>query len=153
MGEWAAVALLAASPIGEELISIPAGWGMGLPLPRVALVSAVFNFAPVPVLLWLIGIAGEHPHIARFVGWFRKERVMNAARKYGFAGVALLAPVAGVYATTVCAWVVGIPRGRILLWTAAGLALYAAATCGALWFGGKAWAAFSQCVLLTHGKR
>lgn len=140
MGEWLAVALIAASPVGEELVSIPAGWGMGLPLVPVALVSVMFNFAPVPVLLWLVRITGDHPHVARFVGWFRREKVMNAARKYGFAGVALLAPIAGVYATAVCAWVVGMPNARIMSAIAVGLAGYAVATCGVLLFGARLWA-------------
>lgn len=135
--DYAVVALLAASPVGEELISIPAGWALGLPLWNVVAVSLVFNFLPVPVLLKMMDIAGGHPRIARFVNFFRREKVVGLARKYGFAGIALLAPLAGVYAMSVAAWVLGIPKGKTMLYIAAGLSLYAAG-CVAAILGGTA---------------
>lgn len=140
MYDYLVVALLAASPIGEELISIPSGWALGLPLGWVVLVSVVFNFLPVPVLYKLMDIAGEHPHVARFVNFFRREKVLKWARKYGFTGVALLAPLTGVYAMSVAAWVIGIPRSRGMAAMAAGLVLYAAGTVAVILGGEVAYA-------------
>lgn len=133
--DYAVVAILAASPVGEELISIPAGWALGLPLWEVVTVSLVFNFLPVPVLLKMMDIAGEHPYMARFTGFFRREKVLALAQKYGFVGIAVLAPLAGVYAMSVAAWVLGMPKSKTMLYIAAGLAAYAAG-CVAIILGG-----------------
>ncbi len=135
--DYAAVAILAASPVGEELISIPAGWGMGLPLWKVVAVSLVFNFLPVPAMLKMMDIAGEHPYLARFTGFFRREKVLRLAQKYGFLGIVLLAPLAGVYAMSVAAWTLGIPKQKTMLYIAAGLSLYASG-CVAMILGGAA---------------
>lgn len=135
--DYAVVALLAASPVGEELISIPAGWALGLPLWNVVAVSLVFNFLPVPVLLKMMDIAGGHPHIARFTGFFRREKVLALAQKHGLVVIALLAPLAGVYAMSVAAWILGIPKGKTMLYIAAGLLLYAVGSVAVI-LGGEA---------------
>ena len=48
--KYTAVALTAASPIGEELVSIPLGVGLGLDPMLVAVVSVVFNMLPALVI-------------------------------------------------------------------------------------------------------
>jgi uncharacterized membrane protein len=132
---YLAVALLAASPVGEELISIPAGWALGLPLWRVVAVSLAFNFLPVPLILGAIGHVEGHPWIRRFVNFFRREKTMKMAQKYGMWGVALLAPLTGVYAMAVAAWAVGIGKGKIMGYIFAGLVAYAAACAGLILSG------------------
>jgi uncharacterized membrane protein len=119
------LALIAASPVGEELVAIPVGFYQNLPLLPVALVSILFNFLPAPLILAAAKIGEKHPLVLRCVNFFRREKVMNLARKYGPWGVALLSPVAGVYSMTICAWVLGISRTRIVIYTLVGLILYA----------------------------
>ncbi len=126
MNNYAIVALIAVSPIGEELISIPTGWALEMPLWHVVAVSLLFNFLPVPAILSATGFMEGHPTIKRFVDFFRREKVMAITRKYGAWGVALLAPVTGVYATTVAAWALGMGKTKVMLCTMAGLAIYAA---------------------------
>lgn len=135
--DYAVVALLAASPVGEELISIPAGWALGLPLWNVVAVSLVFNFLPVPVLLKMMDIGGQHPHIAGFTGFFRREKVLALAQKHGLVVIVLLSPLAGVYAISVAAWLLGIPNRKTMLSIAAGLLLYAVGSVAVI-IGGEA---------------
>jgi uncharacterized membrane protein len=136
------LALLAASPLGEELASIPVGFYQGLPILPVALVSILFNFLPVPIVLAAAHAGENNPTVLRFVNFFRREKVMRLAEKYGPLGVALLSPVAGVYSMTMCAWLLGMGKTRILAYTLAGLAAYAAALCALLLGGAKLFARF-----------
>ncbi|MBI3580476.1 MAG: small multi-drug export protein [Nitrospinae bacterium] len=137
------LALLAASPVGEELVSIPLGFYQGLPILPEALVSMLFNFLPAAVILAAARAGENNPSALRFVNFFRRERAMKLVEKYGPWGVALLSPLAGVYSMTVCAWVLGMGKTRILAYTLAGLAAYAAVVCVLLLGGAKLFARFS----------
>lgn len=114
--------------MGELIISIPAGYAQKLPLFQVAVVSVIFNFLPVPFILVLTEIGGKHPRIEKLLGFFRREKVLNLAQKYGFWGIAFLAPITGVYAMSVAAWVLGIKKQNILLYIFIGLVVYAVGT-------------------------
>ena len=50
------VALVSVSPVGEEIIAIPAGVAMGLPIFIVAPVAAAANFLPVPVISFIFSL-------------------------------------------------------------------------------------------------
>jgi uncharacterized membrane protein len=123
------VALLAASPVGELLIAIPTGFAQGLPLLQVAILSVVFNFLPIPFVLILTEVGGNHPRIEKLLAFFRREKVLNIAQRYGFWGVAFLAPLTGVYAMAVAAWVLGIKKTNIMFYIFIGLIAYSIGTC------------------------
>ncbi len=136
------LAITAASPVGEELVSIPLGFYQGLPILPVALVSVLFNFLPAPIILAAAHAGEKNPSVLRFVNFFRREKVVNLAQKYGPLGVALLSPIVGVYSMTICAWMLGMGKNRILSYTLAGIAAYAAAVCALLLGGAKVLATF-----------
>ena len=46
------VALISFSPVGEEMIAIPAGVAMGLPVLISTAVAMIANFLPVPILFF-----------------------------------------------------------------------------------------------------
>jgi hypothetical protein len=138
------VGLLAASPVGEELISIPVGYAEGLPLFAVAIVSIFCNFIPVPLILWLGESAGKHPYLERFLGFFRRKWAIELVEKYGFLAIVFLGPITGVYSMAVTVWVFGMgtAKSKILLSFMVGLILYAAGICAIIVLGKKAWAVY-----------
>jgi uncharacterized membrane protein len=135
--KYVVVAAIAVSPVGEELVSIPVGYFQGLPLFSVALVSVIFNFLPVPIILLVVQTAEKHPWVQKALLFFRREKVLALAKKYGFWGVAFLSPITGVYSMAVCAWVLGIGRARINAYIFVGLVAYAVATSLSLLGGAK----------------
>ena len=138
---YVAVALTAASPVGEELVSIPLGVGLGLDPALVAVVSVVFNMLPALVISALFRRAEQgtgvlramlrmRPEAARSaVRWIlrrRSQRLLRALDRWGVWGVLILTPWAGVYVTTMTLEVAGMRRGRLLASIAASLILHAA---------------------------
>lgn len=141
LGKYIAVALTAASPVGEELVSIPLGVGLGLNPALVAVVSVVFNMLPALVIAGLFWRSERSTRTLRVmlrlrpvalrvaVVWTlrrRSERLLNAVNRWGVWGVLLVIPWAGVYATTLTLEVAGMNRGRLLASVAVSLALHGA---------------------------
>ena len=141
LAKYVLVALTAMSPIGEELVSIPLGIGLGLDALTVALVSAGFNMLPALVISGLFWRAGKGTRIVRVLlklrsgrlraaaVWMlrrRSRRLVGAIDRWGIWGVLLVTPWAGVYATTLTLEAIGMRRTRLLASIAASLSIHAA---------------------------
>ncbi len=119
------VALISLSPVGEELIAIPAGVALGLPVFLAAAVAAVTNFLPVPALFFIFDQGNKYPKLRDWLMRRRNERVQRWMDKYGIFGLFILTPWTGVYAATVTCELLGMKRARICAAIAASLAFYA----------------------------
>jgi len=119
------VALISLSPVGEELIAIPAGVALGLPVFLVAGVAALANFLPVPALFFVFDQGNKYPKLQGWLMRRRNERVQKWMDKYGIFGLFILAPWTGVYAATVTCELLGMKRARICGAIAASLVFYA----------------------------
>ena len=139
--KYVAVALTAASPVGEELVSIPLGVGLGLEPALVAVVSVVFNMLPALVISALFRRAEQGTGVLRMtlrmgpapvrsaVRWMlrrRSQRLLRALDRWGVWGVLIVTPWAGVYVTTPTLEAAGMRRGRLLTSIAASLTVHAA---------------------------
>lgn len=139
--KYVAVALTAASPIGEELVSIPLGVGLGLEPALVAVVSVVFNMLPAVVISALFRRAERGTGVLRAmlrlrsepvrsaVRWMlrrRSQRLLRALDRWGVWGVLVVTPWAGVYVTTMTLEMAGMNRGRLLASVGASLVIHAA---------------------------
>ncbi|MCX9012759.1 MAG: small multi-drug export protein [Candidatus Methanoperedens sp.] len=119
------VALASMSPVGEEIIAIPAGVAMGLPVFIVAAVAAAANFLPVPVISFVFYQGNKYPRIRGWLLRRRNEKVKRWMDKYGIAGIFLLTPWVGVYAATITCELLCMQRARIYIAVAASLVFYA----------------------------
>jgi uncharacterized membrane protein len=119
------VALISLSPIGEELIAIPAGVALGLPVLLAAGVAAVANFLPVPALFFIFDRGNKYPKLLDWLMRRRNERMQKWMNKYGIFGLFVLTPWAGVYAATVTCELLGMKRARISGAIGASLVFYA----------------------------
>ena len=139
--KYVAVALTAASPIGEELVSIPLGVGLGLEPAPVAVVSVIFNMLPALVISALFRRAEQGTGTLRAmlrmrplpvrsaVRWMlrrRSQRLLRVLDRWGVWGVLIVTPWAGVYVTTLTLEVAGMRRIRLLASVAASLIIHAA---------------------------
>ena len=139
LGKYIVVALTAASPIGEELVSIPLGVGLGLDPVLVALVSVSCNLLPALVISGLFWRAERGTRVVRSllrirpkplrvaVTWLlrrRSRRMLRALDRWGVWGVLIVTPWAGVYATTLTLELAGMRRGRLLASVAASLVIH-----------------------------
>lgn len=131
----AAVALISLSPVGEELIAIPAGAAMGLPVPIVAAVAAAANFLPVPVIMLIFDRGSRYPRIHGWLLRRRNERVRRWMDKYGVAGLLVLTPWTGVYAAAITCGLLGMQRIKIYASIGASLVVYAAIVTLLITFG------------------
>ncbi len=129
------VALISLSPVGEELIAIPAGAALGLPVFFVAAVAAAANFLPVPALFFVFDRGNRYPKLRDWLMQRRNERVQRWMDKYGIFGLFVLAPWTGVYAATVTCELLGMKRTRISGAIAASLAFYAVIVAAITSFG------------------
>lgn len=120
------VALISLSPVGEELIAIPAGAAMGLPVFLVAAVAAAANFLPVPVIMFIFDRGNRYPRIHGWLLGRRNERVKRWMDKYGIAGLFVLTPWIGVYAAAMTCGLLGMQRSKIYASIGASLLIYAA---------------------------
>ena len=138
--KYVAVALTAASPIGEELVSIPLGVGLGLNPVLVAVVSVAFNLLPAVVISAMFRRAERGTGVLRVmlrmrlkpvrsaVRWMlrrRSQRLLQALDRWGVWGVLVVTPWAGVYVTTLTLEVAGMRRSRLLASIAASLVIHA----------------------------
>ncbi|TRZ91240.1 MAG: hypothetical protein D4R88_02220 [Methanosarcinales archaeon] len=119
------VALISLSPVGEELIAIPAGVALGLPIFLAAAVAAAANFLPVPALFFIFDKGNKYPKLREWLMRRRNERVQRWMDKYGIFGLFILAPWTGVYAATVTCELLGMKRARICGAIGASLLFYA----------------------------
>jgi len=119
------VALISLSPVGEELIAIPAGAVLGLPVFLVAAVAAAANFLPVPALFFVFDRGNKYPKLRDWLMRLRNERVQSWMDKYGIFGLFVITPWIGVYAATVTCELLGMRRERIWGAIAVSLVFYA----------------------------
>jgi uncharacterized membrane protein len=119
------VALVSISPVGEEIIAIPAGVAMGVPVFIVAPVAAAANFLPVPVISFIFYQGNKYPRIHGWLLRRRNEKVKKWMDKYGIAGIFLLTTWVGVYATTITCELLCMQRSKIYAVVAASLVFYA----------------------------
>lgn len=123
---YLAVALIALSPVGEELVAIPAGLALGLNPFITALVAMAANWLPGPVLIW-----GGDYLIKRwaFLGrWQRKSgTVQKWVSRFGIWAVVLITPWIGIYTTSLGGVFIGMKKTSLLAAITASLAIYAAA--------------------------
>jgi uncharacterized membrane protein len=119
------VALISLSPVGEEMIAIPAGVAMGLPVLIVAAVAVVANFLPVPILFFFFDRGAKHPKIHSWLLRRRSEKAKKWMDKYGVPGLFILTPWVGVYAATITCELLGMRRSRIYAAVAVSLMFYA----------------------------
>ncbi len=121
----ALVALVSISPVGEEMIAIPAGVAMGLPVFIVIPVASAANFLPVPVISFIFYQGNKYPRIHGWLLRRRNEKVKKWMDKYGIAGLFLLTPWIGVYAATITCELLSMQRAKIYAAVAASLVFYA----------------------------
>ena len=119
------VALISFSPVGEELIAIPVGVALGLPVILSAAIAAAANFLPVPALFFVFDRGNKYQKLRDWLLRRRNERVQKWMDKYGIFGLFVLAPLTGVYAATVTCELLGMRRERICCAIAASLVFYA----------------------------
>jgi uncharacterized membrane protein len=119
------VALISVSPVGEEMVAIPAGVAMGLPIFIVAPVAAAANFLPVPVISFVFYQGNKYPRIHGWLLRRRDEKVKKWMDKYSIAGLFLLTPWIGVYAATITCELLSMQRAKIYAAVAASLVFYA----------------------------
>lgn len=129
------VVLISLSPVGEELIAIPAGAALGLPVFLAAAVAAFANFLPVPSLFFVFDRGNKYPKIRDWLIRRRNERVQRWMDKYGIFGLFVLTPWTGVYAATVTCELLGMKRTRMSGAIAASLAFYAVIVVAIINFG------------------
>ena len=131
------VALISFSPVGEELIAIPAGAALGLPVILSAAVAAAANFLPVPALFFVFDRGNKYPKLRDWLLRRRNERVQKWMDKYGIFGLFVLTPWIGVYAATVTCELLGMKRERTCGAIAASLVFYALIIAVLLTIGAK----------------
>lgn len=131
------VALISLSPVGEEMIAIPAGVAMGLPVLIAAAVAVVANFLPVPILFFFFDQGAKHPKIHGWLLRRRNERAKRWMDKYGVPGLFILTPWIGVYAATITCELLGMRRSSICAAVAVSLMFYAVILAIAITFGLK----------------
>ncbi len=129
------VTLISLSPVGEELIAIPAGVALGLPVFLTAAVAAAANFLPVPALFFVFDRGNKYPKLRDWLMRRRNEKVQKWMNKYGIFGLFILTPWTGVYAATVTCELLGMKRMRISGAIAASLAFYAVIVAAIIAFG------------------
>lgn len=129
------VVLISISPVGEELVAIPTGVAMGLPVFLAAAVAAAANFLPVPALFFVFDRGNKYPKLRDWLLRRRNERVQRWMDKYGIFGLFILAPWTGVYAATITCELMGMKRTRICGAIAASLIFYAVIIASIITFG------------------
>ena len=110
---YVAVALVAASPIGEEVLAIPLGITLGLSTVPVVLTALAFNFLPA-LLISLVFHRAEHSTgPLKWLLRLRSQRVARVLDRAGMLGVIIATPWLGVYAVTVSLEMLGMRRRRL----------------------------------------
>ena len=140
LAKFVAVALIAMSPIGEELVSIPADIALRLDDVAVAIMSVAFNMLPA---LAISGVFWRAERGTRVVRWplrvrpallrlsairllqRRSRRLAAVWDRWGIWAVVVITPWAGVYATTLTLEASGMERRRPLAAVFLGLAVHA----------------------------
>lgn len=121
--KYLTVAGLAAAPLGEVLVAVPAGVAMGLPVVPVMLLAFAANLTPV-VIIAFIGNRWN----PKFLLSPRGKKAAYYFEKYGLPGLGFFAPVlTGVYLAAFTALFMGSPRNKMLAWMTGGLVFWTAA--------------------------
>ena len=127
LAKYLTVILLAASPIGELLIAIPAGVGLGLNPLAVALVVVPVNFLPALVLDLAYPTIRRSSRAKALLDWLARPSAQRFLDRYGLAGVVVGTPWLGVYGMVIALRLLGMARRRLLMGILASLLLHAAA--------------------------
>ena len=127
LAKYLTVILLAVSPIGELLIAIPAGVGLGLSPLAVALVAVPANFLPALVLDLAYLAARRSSRVKPLLDWLARPSAQRFLDRYGLAGVVVGTPWLGVYGTVIALRLLGMARRRLLMGILASLLVYTAA--------------------------
>ncbi|HMB50522.1 MAG TPA: small multi-drug export protein [Natronoarchaeum rubrum] len=137
---YALVFLLAAIPVVEVLVVVPAGVALGMNPALVALAAFAGNLTTV--LLVIVGSDRALAFVQRRFGDPDDEpskRVRRAKRlwkKYGTPGLALAAPIStGAHLAAVLALSLGSGRRDVASWMAGSLLVWTAALAAASFYG------------------
>jgi Ca2+/H+ antiporter, TMEM165/GDT1 family len=126
--QYMLVFLTAAIPLLEVMVVIPASVAVGLhPVP-----VGILAFAGNAATLAMAVVAGDElisrlrrRRTPRERDTKRQERIRRIAYRWGLPGVALLGPIAvGSHVAALAAIALRLPRGRVLLWSVAGVAAW-----------------------------
>ncbi|MBI4233201.1 MAG: small multi-drug export protein [Chloroflexi bacterium] len=124
LAKYGAVFVLAASPVGEVLIAVPAGIAMGLHPLSVLVVAVVGNYLPVVAVYLSFAVAERNPRVAGVLRRLARPKVLRVVERYGLLTVLVGTPWLGVYATATSMLLLGMGRGKLLLGTLASIAGY-----------------------------
>lgn len=125
IGKYLLVSVIAASPIGEELVAIPVGIALGLPPLGVMLVALVANYLPAPLISLLFQRAERSTGPLRWLLRLRSQRVAAVLDRAGIVGIVVVTPWVGVYSVVVTMELLGMRRARIQGAVLSSLASYA----------------------------
>jgi uncharacterized membrane protein len=123
--QYLAVAAMAASPVGEELVAIPMGIAFGLPLPAVIVTAIFFNVLPVFLIIIVFRKAEQSVGPIRWLVKLRNQKFSRILDRFGMPGVMVVTPWLGVYAATVTLEILGMSHSRIFISILASLVIYA----------------------------
>jgi Ca2+/H+ antiporter, TMEM165/GDT1 family len=128
MWEYGLVFVLAATPLVELVVVIPAGIGLGLQPALVAAVAAVGNGLPVVLLVVLYGWLSGRLQGMGGGGTRRSRRAQRLWSRYGMPGLALLAPLTtGVHLAALAGLALGSPRREVVWWLLGSVAVWSIA--------------------------
>lgn len=120
------VAVTAMIPVvGEELVTIPLGVGLGLPPAAVAITAIVFNFIPAVLISLLFHRSERSTGLHRWLTRLRRDSVRRVLDRFGIPGVVVVTPWVGVYGIIVPLEILGMSRRRILGSVLVSLVIYA----------------------------
>ena len=124
---YLAVALIALSPVGEELVAIAAGVAWGLDPYTTALVALVSNWIPAPILI----LGGEYlaERWAFIKRWRKRSGTLQRwVDRTGILAVVIITPWIGIYATCLGGIFIGLKKYSLLGAATASLIIYAVAS-------------------------
>jgi len=131
-----AVALTAASPVGEVLVAIPVGVALGLDPLLAWAVSVPSNIAPAASILYLFGWLGARfPGLSRFFAGRGSSVISRLGSSRLSIAIFLATPFAGVYAVSFASGVLGVGRRLSLLCQLAGVSVFGLAEALLILFG------------------
>lgn len=124
IAKYAAVVLLAASPVGELLVAIPTGVALGLNPVVVLAMVLVANYLPAQAIDLAFSLAQRHPRLVQLLQKFARPGVTRLLNRYGLLGVLVATPWVGVYTMVVALRLLGMGRVRLLAGVGVSLLLY-----------------------------
>lgn len=119
------VAITAASPIGEILIAIGVGVALGVNPFLSFLISFPSNMAPAALILSLLdAIEKRYPSVFKYFSKRGETLIKRFGNRKTQIVIALITPIAGVYAMSFATKFIGVGKKTSFLWQSIGVALY-----------------------------